>query len=318
MTHDTEPTDRHGADALALLRRHQPEPDLRAEWSDADQERVLTQILADAPPDCQRRGRSRWVTLGLVATAAAAVPLVASIGLPSSSPGGPTPAAALDRLATIAGVSGPVVGPGEYLHSRAVTDVPYLPGYPLAPGQVRHGDRLRSAEETWSGQNVVWVRSSEADDRPCLDVVHLRGQVDSGGYDTASADQLATLPTDPDALARYLDDHPDGGNTGTINRYAAATDLLWSGIARPALRSAALNVLAQTSGLDGDEHATDDRGRPAIRIDYSRGADVESFWFDPATAQISERAGTTQGGEGSTVVTSRDVVQQLPDLPTCS
>jgi hypothetical protein len=254
----------------------------------------------------------------LVACAAATVPLALSIGLPSHAPGGPSPAAALDRLATIAGATGPAIGPGQYLHRTYITDVPYIAGLPMTPGAVRRGDRAVSDEESWSGRTRVWVRSTGPDARPCLDVVSLRGHVADGRYDVASASQLATLPTAPTQLATYIDEHPDGGNRGTSNTYAAATDLLWSGIATPQLRSAALNVLAQTPGLGGDEHTTDDRGRPAIRIDHDADGATQSVWFDPMTAQIVETAGPTEGGDGSTTLTGSNVTDSLPNLPRCA
>jgi hypothetical protein len=299
------------------LRRLAPSADPASTWDDATRDTVLATILAEDRPT-RHRVPSRRVGLGVVACAAATVPLALSIGLPSHAPGGPSPAAALDRLATVAGASGPVIGPGQYLHRTYTTDVPYLAGVPMTPGAVRHGDRAVSHEETWSGRTEVWVRSAGPDARPCLEVVPLLGQVAEGRYDVAPASQLATLPTDPTRLASYIDEHPDGGNLGTTNTYAAATDLLWSGIATPQLRSAALNVLAQTPGLDGDEDATDDRGRPAIRIDHDTDGATQSVWFDPATAQIIETAGPTEGGDGSTTLIDSNVTDRLPDLPLCT
>ena len=304
-------------DVDELLRRLQPPADPTSAWDDTTRHAVLATILAEDPPTPHRLP-SRRVGLGLVACAAATVPLALSIGLPSHAPGGPSPAAALDRLATIAGATGPVIGPGQYLHRTYITDVPYIVGVPMTPGAVRHGDRAVSDEESWSDQTRVWVRSTGPDARPCLEVVPLRGHVADGRYDVASASQLATLPTDPTQLASYIDEHPDGGNHGTTNTYAAATDLLWSGIATPQLRSAALNVLAQTPGLGGDEHTTDDRGRPAIRIDHDADGATQSVWFDPVTAQITETAGPTEGGDGSTTLTDSNATDSLPDLPLCT
>ena len=301
-----------------LLRRLQPPTESASGWDETTQHAVLATILAEDRPTTTPSTRSRQVRLGLVACAAATVPLAFSIGLPSHAPGGPSPASALDRLATIAGVSGPAIGPGQYLHRTYTTDVPYVAGVPMTPGAVRHGDRAVSGEESWSEQTRVWVRSTGQGGHPCLEVVPLHGNVAEGRYDVASADQLATLPTDPGRLASYIDEHPDGGNRGTVNRYAAVTDLLWSGIATPELRSAALNVLAQTPGLSGDEHTTDDRDRPAIRIDYDDTNGTDSVWFNSVTAQIIERAGPTEGGDGSTTLTASNVVDTLPDLPLCT
>ncbi len=320
------PTSPRDIDVEELLRRHRPPTDDPTAWDEAAQDAVLADILTRRPGRPDRpgqpatdpaRSRGRWVGLGVAACAAAAVPLALSVGLPPHSPAGPTPAAALDRLATVAEATGPVLGPGQYLHRTDTTDVPYVAGIPLTPGAERRGDRVVSLEESWSGQNEVWIRALSGT-TPCLEVVHLDGQVDQGGYDVAGAQQLATLPTDPTRLAAYLDQHPDGGNEGTANRFAAATDLLWSGIAHAGLRSAALDVLAQTPGLSGDEHTTDDRGRPAIRIDYATSGGTQSVWFDPATAQITERGGPTEGGSGSSTLDASDVVSTLPDLPLCS
>lgn len=305
------------ADVDDLLRRLQPPTDAASGWDETAQHAVLATILAEDPPTSHGT-RSRRVRLGVVACAAATVPLAFAIWLPEHAPGGPSPAAALGRLATVAAVSGPAIGPGQYLHRTYTTDVPYVAGVPMTPGAVRHGQRAVSEEESWSGQTSVWIRSTDQDSHACLEVVPLHGNVAEGRYDVASADQLATLPTDPGRLASYLDEHPDGGNRGTVNTYAAVTDLLWSGIASPRLRSAALNVLAQTPGLSGDEHTTDDRGRPAIRIDYEDTAGTESVWFNPVTAQIIERAGPTEGGDGSTTLTASNVVDSLPDLAPCA
>ena len=310
MTHDSSTREN---DVNDLLQRLQPADDGLAAWDETTQHEVLATILAEDPPTPHSQ-RARRVRLGVVACAAATVPLALSIGLPSHTPGGPSPAAALDRLAGIARVGGPALGPGQLLHRTYTTDVPYVAGVPMTPGAVRHGDRAVVAEETWSGPTRVWVRSTGQDGRACLDVVPLRGTVDEGRYDVASASQLASLPTDPAQLATYLDEHPDGGNRGTVNRYAAVTDLLWSGIASPHLRSAALNVLAQTPGLHGAEHTTDDRGRPAIRIDYDDTAGTESFWFDATTAQIVERSAPPRA---ATAAPPSPAATSSTDCPSC-
>jgi hypothetical protein len=303
-------------DVLDLVRRH--EPVVQDEWSELDQQRVLDQVFDNGRAPRAEFSRSRWVGFGLVATAAAAIPLAASIGLPTSAPGGPTPAAALDRLAVIAGVAGPTLGPGQYLHVQATNNAPYVADTALAPGEVRDGDLVRSTDETWTDQDEFWSRSVNESGQPCLESFPMQEEVDEGGYALASADELTTLSTDPDVLATYIDEHPDGGNRGTINRYAAVTDLLWSGLASPELRSAALDVLAQTPGLTGDAHTTDDLGRQAIRVDYRGDHDSESVWFDPATAQIIGRSYVVPGGTASSVVTAREAVDQLPVLPECT
>lgn len=303
-------------DVDEVLRRHRPAV-ADPTWDQAAQDAVLAGILTSRAVIEPARSRGRWVGLGIAACAAAAVPLALSVGLPPHSPAGPTPAAALDRLASVAEATGPVLAAGQYLHRTATTDVPYVAGIPVTPGAERRGARVVSHEESWSGQDEVWIRSVSGA-TPCLEVVHLNGQVAEGGYDVAGAQQLAQLPTDPSRLATYVDRHPDGGNEGTANRFAAATDLLWSGIAQPPLRSAALDVLAQTPGLSGDEHTTDDRGRPAIRIDYATAGGTQSVWFDPATAQIVERGGPTEGGSGTSTLDGGEVVSTLPDLPLCS
>ena len=249
-----------------LLHRLRPRATSASAWDETTQHAVLATILAEDPPTPIVSFPTGPVS-ALVACAAATVPLAFSIGLPIHAPGGASPAAALDRLATIASATGPAIGAGQYLHRTYVTDVPYVAGVPMTPGAVRHGDRAVSTRSHGRDRTRCGSCRPAPTRRPCLDVVPLRRARRRRPLRRRVASQLATLPTEPTQLATYIDEHPDGGNRGTVNTYTAVT----TSCGRHCLAAAALGSaqrLGTDPGLSGNEHTTDDQGRPAIRIDH--------------------------------------------------
>lgn len=243
----------------------------------------------------------RWGRLSAVAACAAAAAVGVGLLLPAGGPGGPDTAAAapLDKLAVIAKVADDVVGPGQFAYvledseqtmSRAEATTPVL------PGESREGNLSLSRGEQWTAPDgTQWRTVFLAGGQSCLakhdHVVTAGGPFD---YANASAPELASLPTDPSELASFIDAHPAGDNRGARDRFTVVGDLLRSGLAGRDLRSAALRLLAQTSGLTAATDAHDAAGRPAIRVDYSFGYGVESLFFDARTSRVLEEQ-TTQG-----------------------
>lgn len=162
---------------------------------------------------------------------------------------------------------------------------------------------------------------------------------------------FAALPTDVDALTRYVRGHVEGSSSHDEAVFVAVGDALRTadGLASPALRAAFVGVLSRTPGATVHQEAglQDYLGRAAIRADFVdqriRPDEMHSLYFDPTTFQLlEERFGSTgrpstyagpspaydaAATDGPTqlqeltgpgyvdVMVSEDVVDRLPTLP---
>jgi hypothetical protein len=298
------------------------------EWGPADRADTLTGILAGSSPSRSKLvqpTRRRWRNLSALAACAAAAAVAVGLLLPAGGPGGPDAAAAatLNELSTIAGSAGGTVGETQFAYVLEDSEQTMSDGEaatPVLPGETRVGDLSLDRGEQWtSPDGTVWRKVALEGGQSCL-AKHMHVPSPAGVYDyeDMSAPELAQLPTDPDHLANYIDAHPSGDNRGTVNRFRVVSDLLRSGLAVPALRAAALRVLAQTDGLTVSTDAHDAAGRPAVRVDHSFGYGVESLFFDTNTSRVLEEQTTQDHYLFRALVRESKVVDSIPSgLPLC-
>ena len=298
------------------------------EWGPADREYVLSDILASSSPSRSKRSQPtgrRWRNLSALAACAAAAAVVVGLLLPTGTPGGPDAAAAatLNKLAGIAGSAGGSVGADQLayvLEDSEQTMSASEAKTPVLPGESRVGDLSLSKGEQWtSPTGTEWRTVPLEGGRSCIaKYAHVASPSDVVDYENLSAAELAQLPTDPDQLANYIDTHPAGDNRGNQNRFTVVGGLLRSGLATPALRAAALQVLAQTTGLTIATDSHDAAGRPAIRVNHSFGYGIESLFFEARTSRVLEEQTTQNKYIFRALVRESKVVDSLPGgVPLC-
>lgn len=252
-------------DELDRTARYRPHLELRG----ADD--ILGRILTERPPTTTRSGH-RAATLVAVAATVAVAAVLAPALLPTSSPGGATPAAAAELLRL----------------SRAATS---SSDAPLQPGQFRHvvitehqvRPQLDTTVDTWTGSDGrVWRRSVTS---------HPNG--DPGRTETYLFTKpnpvTAGLPTDPDELQRYLTAHAMGSTSTDEAVFSQVADLLRGPTVPAALRSAATQVLARTGHVQLGPRTTDSYGRTVQEVRFvdeaNRPGEVQAIVFDTADAR---------------------------------
>jgi hypothetical protein len=319
--------DHETSDVVAMLIRYRPGDDhFDDEWAPALRTDVLTDILTSTQPPRMKHlgpaGGRRWARIAALAAGAAVAAATAAVVLPAGSPGGPDQAAAatFEKLVVVARQEGGSVAPSQFAYVQQDSEQTVAAGEPIEPGATRVGHLQRTSSEQWTAPNgTVWLYRALGRDRSCLrQYPHHSPPVGVYDYENLSAAELAALPTDPDRLASYLDSHPSGDNRGAHNRFLIAGDLLRSGLASPALRSATLRMLAQSSGIQVTPDSRDDAGRPAVRVDMPFQYGAESLFFDAATSRVLEEQTTQDQYLFRSVVRESKIVQSVPgDLPAC-
>ncbi len=309
---------------LAALQAIRPDTQtLEAEWPADDRLDTLMNILGQPGqqgPPRRRLLTARRVSLAAAfAAAAAAVAVVVGVLLPAGTPAGPSAASAatLTRLAAVAVTAhGQTVGPNQYQYTSS-TETQTI-GTSDERGSINYAEWQSPDGDSWvsiSGGPAAGCHYRPADMPPAPPGSTGRSQYQpptASRPDFAAASQqfLDTLPTDTAALAAYLDAHVNYAGPDEQARFAAIKDILTYTIAPPALRAAAIRVLAQTPHITTQQSATDPAGRSTIRVDFhdSRaGAGyVDTLYFDGDTAQLLDE---TQSDNG-TVFWQRVVHQQ--------
>lgn len=298
-------------DPMTSLAAYAPtEHDLDQEWTGERKTAVWDRVaLAMESPDAARdadtvisaiprvqhrisRRRSLITTAAIAAAVAAivAVPLL----LPSGTPGGPPSASALAALAATAADQAPLA-PGQYLHVTTVSQqnghVVTREGWTAADGEVWRVD-------TAAGTSTYYVFPPGGDDF---------------GYPSPAF--LKSLPTEPAALQRYLEDHVHGSSSRDEALFVAVGDMLRGGFAPPALRAAALRVLERTPHVTAAP-GQDSMGRAATVVRFVdesiRPGEVQSLYFDPATAALVQEGLSVGDHSYSGTVTASDVVSSVP------
>lgn len=287
--------------------------ELDAEWSAERREavwgRIADEVVADRDgaatprrtaalarghaPSSRRTPRRRTVWIAAVAAAVAAL-LAVPLLVPSGGPAGPQSAAALEALADAAAAQEPI-GPDQYVH--------------MVYEQKTNG-RV-TGMETWTATDgKVWHKDTAEGTAMYYTVVPAKGAVD---YPSLAF--LAGLPTDPEALGRYLRSHAHGSNSQDEAVFVTIGDWLRNGLPLPALRAAALRVLEDTPHVTAIS-GTDPLGRPATVVTFDdqsiRRGVTQSLYFDPKTADFLGNQLTAPDHDATETVMSSGVVDAIP------
>ena len=239
-----------------------------------------------------RRTAAVAAITGLAATMVVAVPAL----LPSGSPGSPTAASAqaLRHLAHVA-AGGPVlhIGAGEYIHLVFTGHQKSTPGQPSVDSRYEFwtdasGKTWQRRDEDSSGSvpdtHEVWVT------KPGGTVGQIRTQHD-----------LEQLPVDPTALRAYLVKHGEPANSPDEQIFLAVGTTLRGGMAPPALRSAAIEILAGLRHVRIGSTTRDANGNAVQEFVFedeaTRPNERWALLFDTNTAQISEERYYIHGNE---------------------
>jgi hypothetical protein len=266
-------------------------------WPADERANILDEVLAADPtphrtdlrltvtrPHRRRRAITLAAAAGLAAAACIAVPAV----LPAGSPGAADQAAAvraLHHLAHVAAV-GPSdhLGPNQYVHLVDVEHQNALAGQPAVDSRFEYW--IRADGLTWQRRNENLGVS------PVREQVWLlpRGPQLIDGLPTPQF--LDGLPTDPASLESYLRSHSVGSTSSDERVFVAVNDIVRRGLAKPNLRSAAIEVLAQLGHVRLGDDTRDSLGRPVQEFEFvdpnGRPGEIQAIMFDTRTAQITE------------------------------
>lgn len=338
-----------------------------AEWNAERQSETLTAIIGDGalaldptggaprseirlqflPTRSAAQGRRRTRQLSLVASfavLAAVAGTVAAVVSTGSGDGGVS-----GRLA--AASLGPAYDPPTGLSTTAIGAKQY------SYREVRQIDLDAAGQPVPNGRDAMVNRNWVSPDG---DIMSVRTGSQDGcatlpfqgpaTFADANLSFLASLPTDVDALNRYMRAHVQGSSSLDGAVFTAVGDALSTtdGLASPRLRAAFVGVLSRTPGVIVHPDVTDYLNRPAIRADFvdqrTRPGQIQSLYFDPTTFQLLEqRTGSTDrantysgpspaynataptstdpttlsGAALVVVMTTEKTVDKLPTVPGC-
>jgi hypothetical protein len=264
-------------------------------WAVEDRNTVLDRVLSADPAESGgapmttlgtrrlRRTAAVAAITGLAATMVVAVPAL----LPSGSPGSATAASAqaLRHLAHVA-AGGPVlhIGAGEYIHLVFTAHQKSTPGQPS----------VDSRYEFWTDESgKTWQRRDE-DSSGSVPDTHEVWVTKPGGAvgQIRTQHDLEQLPVDPTALRAYLVKHGEPANSPDEQMFLAVGTTLRGGMAPPALRSAAIEILAGLTHVRIGSTTRDANGNAVQEFVFedeaTRPHERWALLFDTNTAQISE------------------------------
>ena len=119
-------------------------------------------------------------------------------------------------------------------------------------------------------------------------------------------DQLDALPTSPDALAAVIAQGAAAIAATPVRDQPSPTvqeatvgelsNLLYAPPSSPALRAAAITLLAQAPGVEVSLDGTDATGRSGLSITYQLPGELENIIVDRTTGQLLESSATPPNG----------------------
>jgi hypothetical protein len=183
--------------------------------------------------------------------------------------------------------------------------------------QTSEQGRARQRVETWiSAAGRVWQRNAQSmNGRQLFDEVTVHTNK-GNDFDAPSPAFLRSLPTGVAALQRYLRGHVTGSGSTDEAVFVAIGDMLRWGYAPPALRAAAVNVLARTPHVELGATTRDPLGRPVREFEFvdaaRRPGEVSSLLFDTRTAQIVGTSTDAKDLHLRSTIEKADVVDAVP------
>ncbi len=270
---------------------------LAPHWPADERAVILNQVLSSDPiprredhrliatrPNRRRRTVALAAAAGLAAAACIAVPTL----LPAGSPGSADQAnaiQALHHLAHVAAVSpSDHLGPNQFLHLVDVEHQGPTPGQPGVESRFEYW--VRPNGQTWQ------LRNERSGTDPARKEVWLLPPGPQFIDGMNSPQFLDRLPTNPAALEAYVRAHSVGSTSSDERVFVGVTDIVRRRLAKPKLRSAAIEVLAHLGHvrLGGATH--DSLGNPVQAFEFvdphGRPDDDRTIMFDTRTAQITE------------------------------
>lgn len=270
---------------------------LQPHWPADERAVILNQVLSSDPiphradlrliTSRNHRGRRTAglaIAAGLAVAACIAVPAV----LPAGSPGSADQAAAVQALRLLAHVAAVSpsdhLGPKQYLHMVDVEHQNALAGQPAVQSRFEYW--IRPDGLTWQ------LRSERFGARPVHEEVWLVPPGPQAIDGMTSAQFLDRFPTDPAGLEAYVRAHSVGSTSSDERVFVAVADIVRRGLAKPQLRSAAIEVLARLGHVRLGDETRDSLGNPVQAFDFvdphGRPDEIQTLMFDTRTAQITE------------------------------
>jgi hypothetical protein len=306
-------SDPNSPDVLAAVAAYRPSAAaITAEWNAERQSEALAAIIGDddlavettsstleseirlqflpASKASQNRWRSNPLPLvasfAVLAAVAGTIVAVASLGSGGGELSGGLPAGSLGpAFDPPPGLSNSAIGPKQYSF-RVVQQIDLD-----ADGQAVPNSRNAMVNRNWVSPNGDTMSVRTGSQSGC-ETFPLDGPA---RFDEPTMSFFASLPTDVDALNRYMRAHVQGSSSLDEAVFTAVGDALntTDGLASPRLRAALVGVLSRTHGVILHRDVTDYLNRPAIRADFVnqaiRPGEIQSLYFDPTTFQLLEQ-----------------------------
>ena len=282
--------------------------------------RARAALLTRTTPATLARPRTRWNRpRGLAVLAAAATATAAALVLTLATPIGskltsPADAATLLQRAATAALNQPAATAGQYIYTEVTGPGDATAGAVVKTWQSVDGTRPGVVESqgicgplgtAQAGQlpgetaptpppNAPLTQASKATTPPpapahCAAII--KGTSGSPAASTYAG--LATLPTDPAALLRYLDEHyqpmlgPGAALSPATREYLAMSDILENlGVLPGRLEAAMFQALQRLPGITLVPHVTDYAGRPGTAAAWTNDGFSFELIFNPATFQF--------------------------------
>lgn len=287
-----------------LIERSRPEPEgLDAEWTPEVQAETLREVTGPGRrPRYELHPVRRRVLVG-----AAAVAGLMLVAVPVMMPGWFQSSAAAAPLNSLADktslTTGPMWADGQFLHVQTVSRQDE--GGP--DGEVP--SHLPAVRDDWiAPDGWVWSKT-DSEKRPDHYIFPPLDGWMRPGY-------AATMPTEPHALDAFLRARAMGSSSQDEAVFVAINEMLKAEAAPPAVRAAAIRVLALNPKVTV-ENGSDPIGRAALVVTFidegTRPGVRQIMFLDGATGDLLAVARYHPEGSFVATVTVREVVDALPD-----
>ncbi|MFD5554915.1 CU044_5270 family protein [Streptomyces sp. NPDC127068] len=300
-----------------------PEKDLPPGRHRLLKEHLMTEIRQETQATESRPRRSPWLRPVLIGAAAAAVAAGVLVALPSGGAEDATAneaAALLEDIALVA-AKGDVpddIRDDQYVYIKSVV------GYTSQElGKKAKLDPVHDRE--------IWFAVDGT--RPGLLVEDNRNgrielEADTPGIPSnTNYKNLKTLPTDPDAMLKWLYKNKQGDNQKDEQVFTFVGDLVRESLVPPAQAAALYRAVAKVPDVDVVKDVKDAAGRTGIAVVRDEGpAAQRQLIFDPKTKQyLGERVVTTEDHaetglkkgdvQGTAALLDRQVVDKREQRP---
>lgn len=282
-----------------LLTRTRPTTEgIASEWTPDAQQRVLADVLARP-----RRTRRRW-PLAVAASVIAALMLA----LPVSFPGWFARSAAADELDGLARSTAgqPLLEwrDGQYLRATSTS---------TQTGAMEPGSEGGRCLQVASYDDYLAADGWQWSDRLVNGQVQRYLWPPSWGWHRP--DYAARMPPEPHLLDAFLRARALGSTSQDEAVFVAVGDMLRAHAAPPAVRAAAIGVLALNPKVTS-KRTDDPAGRPAIKVTFTdegaRPGVRQVLFLEPDTGTLLAEERTWDGGSYRSITTRHSIVDELP------